>query len=589
MKRLRPVLGYTAAGLTILAAVLTPFLLIELFTRGVAATGVEVDPAWVGGKPSHVITRGAYRVTVHHPVWPRAPLQRLEPFVQLVFQPVSALPPRVSDEIDLTGDHAPDVRVAFDVPQDPNAGLRVDVTPLTSLVLPLRQAGKDSFSALIARVDDTIVVRVPLQQQPPPAAGRLLARVHNSGFAQAHDSYNGISTASDGKIYYVLSTDSVDVAARMFSYDPAGDRIEMLGDLTEACGEKGLKAVPQGKSHVAFHEAGGKLYFATHIGYYSIIDGMEKMGVPPAGYKAYQGGHLLAYDLKARSFEDLGIVPHREGVLSMTMDTRRLRIYGITWPTGQVFRFDVAGKEMKNLGTFARQGESGKGENYRTLCRSLTVNPEDGSVYFTTGDGNILRYVLEKDSVEVVEGEDLRKDYFGLYDSTSPGHMGYNWRQTFWYAPSQRIYGVHGNSGYLFSFDPRQPRVEVLARLTSAPSQRSGMFDQFSYGYLGFGLGPDGHTIHYLTGGPIYEEGRRVAGKKATAMGEAKGRENLHLVTYHIPTAKYADHGPIFFENGDRPTYVNSIAVGRDGTVYALSRITEGGRTRTDLISVKPR
>ena len=112
------------------------------------------------------------------------------------------------------------------------------------------------------------------------------------------------------------------------------------------------------------------------------------------------------------------------------------------------------------------------------------------------------------------------------------------------------------------------------------------MFDQFSYGYLGFTLGPDGKTIHYLTGGPIYREGKRVTGKKTTAKGEAKGEENLHLVTYEIPTGTYTDNGAIFFENGEHPSYVNSIAVGRDGTVYFLSRIVEGGETRTDLVSV---
>jgi hypothetical protein len=80
-------------------------------------------------------------------------------------------------------------------------------------------------------------------------------------------------------------------------------------------------------------------------------------------------------------------------------------------------------------------------------------------------------------------------------------------------------------------------------------------------------------------------DGRRVTGKSSTAKGESKGQENLHLVTYDIPTARYADNGPIFFENGERPSYVNSIAVGKDGTVYALSRITENGATRTDLIS----
>ncbi|MEK7405238.1 MAG: hypothetical protein AAB225_09030 [Acidobacteriota bacterium] len=421
---------------------------------------------------------------------------------------------------------------------------------------------------------------------PSPSPRTLTARSHNSGFAQAHDTYNGMGVGGDGRIYYVLSSERHDVAAQMYSYDPATSQIRRLGDLTEACGEKALKAISQGKSHVNFVESGGKLYFATHIGYYSIIDGMEKPGVPPPGYKPYPGGHFLAYDIASGGFEDLATAPLREGILSMTMDPRRGRLYGITWPTGYFLRYDLAKKELKNLGPVSRQGENGKGPTYRTLCRSLIVDPEDGSVYFTTGDGVILRYRFEQDSIEAVQGEDLRKDYFGLYDPTSAGHMGYNWRQTAWYAPQKAIYGVHGNSGYLFRFDPRIPRVEVLERITSEPSKRSGMFDQFSYGYLGFTLGPDGRTLHYLTGGPVYKDGRRVSGKSGTAKGESKGEENLHLATYDIPARKYVDHGPIFFANGQRPSYVNSIAVGKDGTVYALSRITEQGHTRTDLISV---
>ncbi|MEJ7767605.1 MAG: hypothetical protein WKF89_07320, partial [Chitinophagaceae bacterium] len=62
--------------------------------------------------------------------------------------------------------------------------------------------------------------------------------------------------------------------------------------------------------------------------------------------------------------------------------------------------------------------------------------------------------------------------------------------------------------------------------------------------------------------------------------------ENLHLVTYNIPWQKYQDHGPIFYENGDRPLYVNSIAVGRDGNIYALARINRNNTTVTDLISI---
>ena len=419
-------------------------------------------------------------------------------------------------------------------------------------------------------------------------ARTLVAKTYNSGFTLAHDTYNGISCASDGNIYYVLSSESIDVGAQVYAFDPTTSRPRHLGDLTQACGEKGLKTIVQGKSHVNFVECQGKLYFATHIGYYSIVDGMEKMGVPPAGYKSYPGGHLLAYDMACERFENLVVEPHGEGILTMNMDCRRGRIYGITWPKGYFFRYDLARKELKDFGQVAGAGEDGKGPTYSTLCRSLAVDPVDGSVYYSTATGTILRYDFDRDAVEPVEGEDLKKDYFGLYDPTSPGHMGYNWRQVVWHGGQQAFYGVHGNSGYLFRFDPRAGRVVVLDRITSESSKQSGMFDQFSYGYLGFTLGPDQRTLYYLTGSPVYVDGRRVAGKAATAMGESKGIENLHLITWDIPTGTYTDHGAIFLDNGQRPAYVNSIAVGKDGTVYALSRITENEHTRTDLISVDP-
>jgi hypothetical protein len=216
----------------------------------------------------------------------------------------------------------------------------------------------------------------------------------------------------------------------------------------------------------------------------------------------------------------------------------------------------------------------------------MVVDPRDGLVYFTTADGYILRYRFDRETVEKVEGEDLRKDYFGLYDPTSSGTMGYNWRQVIWYAPENMIYGVHGNSGYLFRFDPRVPHVEVLDRITSLPSQRSGMYDEFSYGYLGFILGPDGKTLYYLTGGPIYRGGKRVAGKSIALKGESKGEEDLHLITYYIPTGKYIDHGAIFLPDGQRPKEVNSIAVGQDGSVYALAAVVQNGNNRTDLMRI---
>jgi hypothetical protein len=423
-------------------------------------------------------------------------------------------------------------------------------------------------------------------QATTPQPKKLIATTYNSGFDLAHDTYNGISAASDGKIYYVLCSQAIDIGGQMYSFDPKTSKIEHLADLTEACGEKDLKTIVQGKSHVRFVESNGKLYFATHLGYYSIVDGMETTGIPTGNYKPYPGGHLLSYDLATKKFENLAIAPHREGIITMNMDVKRGLIYGLTWPSAYFFRYDLAKKEMKDLGPITGEGEKGKGKAFRTVCRSIVINPEDGAAYMTTSEGTILRCRIGQDKVESVEGENLVKDYFGIYDPSSAGHMGYNWRQAIWYPASKMIYGVHGNSGYLFRFDPSFPRVEVLDRITSEPSKLSGMFDQFSYGYLGFILGPDERTLYYLTGGPIYIDGKRVTGKATTAMGEAKGLEDLHLITYDIPTSKYQDHGPVFYPDGQRPLYVNSIAVGLDGDVYTLARITENGKTRTDLIRI---
>ena len=77
----------------------------------------------------------------------------------------------------------------------------------------------------------------------------LVARVFNSGFKEAHDTYNGLSIASDGRVYYVLCSTSIDFGGRVFRYDPRTDTLDCLGDLTEMCGEKDMKAIAQGKIH----------------------------------------------------------------------------------------------------------------------------------------------------------------------------------------------------------------------------------------------------------------------------------------------------------------------------------------------------
>ncbi len=157
MKKLRSVLGNSGAVLTLVLTLLTPFLLYGWFQTAISAAHLRIDPTYSGGEISHVIERPGYRIVVNRPVPRRSPLQRIGPFVQITWTPAGKLPAHFSDEVDLDGDGVPDVRVAIDT-----QNLVVDVTSLSARYRPMHSRGVTSFSALIARVKDGIVVRIPI-------------------------------------------------------------------------------------------------------------------------------------------------------------------------------------------------------------------------------------------------------------------------------------------------------------------------------------------------------------------------------------------------------------------------------------------
>jgi hypothetical protein len=164
MRSLKEKLGYTAAALTILVAMLVPFVLYGTFTRFFANLGLQVDEVYSGGPKVRSIQRANYVIDIHRPVSPHM-LQRQTPFVQLDWQPASALPAHVSDLVDIDGDGHPSLRVSFDVPADRKARLHAEVESLSPRYRSV-SLGHERFSALILRIDDAIVVRVPLAENP---------------------------------------------------------------------------------------------------------------------------------------------------------------------------------------------------------------------------------------------------------------------------------------------------------------------------------------------------------------------------------------------------------------------------------------
>ncbi len=408
---------------------------------------------------------------------------------------------------------------------------------------------------------------------------KIIATRYATNFPQSKGNYNGISSASDGLIYYVLCSGDLDVGAQMYSFNPENAEIEHLADLTDVTDGYEMKAIPQGKSHVNFYEYKGKLYFATHVDFYKNVDGKELMGDPPAGYQPYQGGHILSYDMTTGEIEDLGIAsPTRGGIIAQTMDTDRGRIYGLTWPRGEVFRYDVESRNLKQLGEYFADGEEGDGDRYQILSRSISVSKVNGHAYFNNPSGEIYEYVYDQDEIRLVETDNLQKDYFGVPVGRS---MGYQWRQSIWSDLDNLIYGVHNESEYLFSLDPMTNKVTLLDRLASETSKRAGAT---GYGFsLGLVIGHDQRTLYHISHAYPNEAEFAEFGEDAVSKLILK---NHHIIAYDIIDHTYEDLGEIVFEDGSEPIHINSLAMGKDGKFYALATLeVEGGGETTDLIS----
>ena len=162
--KIRSTVGYICASLTVIVALLTPFKLVDVFAHGLSHMGLHVDEMYSGGPVARSVAMSGYAIDIHRTVKPHM-LQNAQPFVQLAWSPVSAMPPRISDVVDIDGDGKPDVRVSFNAPKDAKAPLRVNVEALNPSYEAMHDLGKIGFSKLIVRVDDKIIVRVPLKNK----------------------------------------------------------------------------------------------------------------------------------------------------------------------------------------------------------------------------------------------------------------------------------------------------------------------------------------------------------------------------------------------------------------------------------------
>ena len=456
------------------------------------------------------------------------------------------------------------------VKRNPRFGLAMPfaILMLASGCRSAAQAAEPEQTALEAA--SPAATQSPAIQPVPPVVyrdGTIPATLIDAGYDVADGNYHAIAQASDGNVYYVLNSHNVHFGARMFRYTPKTGEVATLADFTDLLGYDRTQVVCQGKVHCDLYEHEGKLWFGTHAGTYE-----------SEGLKRYPGGHFMTYDLATGKFTDLGMGVPENGIISMTPDWTRGRLYMMGWPNAEFAYYDLAAKQVTKLGRsviFTPEEYVARGQivhpnnppgplpprslddsyEKRILLihvpRSLGLDPNTGDVYFHNANGSVVKFAYASGAVEQVPGLTFDRPIFHI---PLPVDVGTHWRSLRWNGAMQRFYGVMYYSDYLFSFDPKTQEIEVIDRIAAGPNRRSG---QIAYSSLGFELSPDGRTVYY------------VAQQDVKGSGQPD-RVEMHLVTYDIPQRQYIDHGIIELADGRRPRYCQGLEIGTDGNLYLV-------------------
>ena len=373
-----------------------------------------------------------------------------------------------------------------------------------------------------------------------PATVRIDHRIF-PGLEEMDGNWAALLAASDGKVYAGLANHGGD--GHLVWYDSKTDTMHDGGNLTELCGESGLRRGPQSKIHAKFGEGkDGRIYFGTHGGlWWNYARFATKEGYP--------GAHWMAFDPKTEHVEDFGLGVPNEGINTGAYDPLFNRIYGLTHPRGHLVYYDVAARKTVDLGRI---------NNWESICRTLGID-DQGNVYGSFGEGQIFKYDPRKDTIRELEvrvpirpkGISLGRDY----DKSETA-----WRTVVWDRSAKKFFGVDESATILFSFDPHAGSDGDVQRLGQLCIPGFENRRDVPYATLSLTVGHDG-KLYY------------GAAAKEFDYGGSAGAEASHLITYDLATGRKQDLGEMLLEDGSRVLGTNAADTGPDGTIYLVGAI----------------
>lgn len=190
----------------------------------------------------------------------------------------------------------------------------------------------------------------------------------------------------------------------------------------------------------------------------------------------FDGGHIYRYRPSGGGYarEDLGLPVPGEGVYAILLDAGRGMLFGITYPSGKFFVFDLKSGQIADL----RADVSGPLNSFETklaLCRALGQDVE-GNVYFSGKEGHLYRYQPEQRNLEILPAQ----------LPAVLGRYSYQSIDVLLRAPDGTFYGGDSD-GYLFHFIPETGELENLGKVLRQHHIQSMTWgaDGFIYGVGG--------------------------------------------------------------------------------------------------------
>jgi outer membrane protein assembly factor BamB len=324
-----------------------------------------------------------------------------------------------------------------------------------------------------------------------------------------------LAVAPDGRLYGATSGER----SHLFLLDPQHGYVEPLGTIADA------KVV----HHALVVGQQGEVFIGTAL----TVDNNAQ------GYEHYSGGHLLKYvpteDTARNGIQieracpvvDLTVPSKGQGIYALTIDKSRGTIYGLTYPEGEFFSYQIRAGVVKHHGRVASNIIPGeKFENEKAIGRALALD-QDGNVYTSGEGGRFYRFDIKTQQLERLE--------IGV--PAVPGREVYN-RVDAWTADEEgNLYGG-SSDGYLFRLVPAKRAVVNLGKPLN------------QYRIRGLVLAHNGKL--YGIGGDDDEMARLFSYDPVSGLYELLGMIDVNRRPY------YSWQGYVF----------DAMALGLDGTVY---------------------